>query len=163
MTIALLPSAEHRRTPMRLDALRTGEGGELGVSRWAELDQAAIDAFAVSTGDEQWIHVDPDRAQRESPYGAAIAHGYLLLSITPLLADDVFHVDDAALGINYGLDRVRFLEPVRAGSRVRLRVTVVAAREVDRGVLVEFDYTLELDGAERPALVARKLSLYVGR
>jgi acyl dehydratase len=161
MYYTLRESDGHVRLTLSPDDLRAASGRDLGASRWLAVDQAAIDAFAVSTGDRQWIHVDPERARRESPYGATIAHGYLLLSITPLLADDVFGVGDAALGINYGLDRVRFLAPVPAGSPVRLRVVVNEAREVPRGVLAEFGYTLEREGSERPAFVATKLSLYV--
>jgi len=108
--------------------LKEHVGSELGVSDWNLVDQARINQFAECTGDHQWIHVDPERAKRESPYRAAIAHGYLTLSLIGSLSQEIGVVpSDAAAGFNYGLDKVRFLAPVPAGSRVRLRVSSSAS------------------------------------
>src|SRR5262245_414276 len=104
-------------------------GQELGVSQWIVVDQDRINAFAATTGDHQWIHVDVKRASSESPYGTTIAHGFLTLSLIPALSRDNYRVDNAKMGINYGLNKVRFLAPVPAGSRVRLRSDLVDAKK----------------------------------
>jgi acyl dehydratase len=130
-------------------------GQELGVSGWTGIDQERIDAFADVTGDHQWIHVDPDRAGAESPYGATIAHGFLTLSLIPGLSKANYRVENAKMGINYGLNRVRFLAPVPVGSRIRLRSELVDATKVDDTTVDLFvRQTVELDGSEKPAAVA---------
>ncbi len=122
-----------------------------------------IDRFAEVTGDRQWIHVDIDRAHRESPFGTTIAHGYLTLSLLPALraAADTMP-DGVARTINYGLDRVRFLEPVKAGSRVRARISLLGLESKAGGVLMRTENTMEIEGSERPAMVAESLVLLVG-
>jgi acyl dehydratase len=134
-------------------------GRELGVSDWMLIDQPRIDGFAQCTGDDQWIHVDADRAQRESPYGTTIAHGYLTLAT---LASSAFDVYIRPAGItqafNYGLDRVRFIAPVKSGSRVRTRIKLLAAERKDGGrLLLTTENTVEIEGSAKPALVAHAL------
>jgi acyl dehydratase len=145
--------------PETIEDLRLAVGSTLGPSDWVELDQAKIDAFADATGDHQWIHVDPARAA-VSEFHSTIAHGYLTLSLTPMLLDQLNHVRRHATSINYGLNRLRFLTPVPAGSRVRLRAKVLEVRDRPRkGFLVTYEISYELEGSERPALVAETLSL----
>ncbi|MGA8206835.1 MAG: MaoC family dehydratase [Candidatus Dormiibacterota bacterium] len=145
--------------PESIDDLRQAVGSTLGPSDWVELDQARIDAFAEVTGDHQWIHVDPERAA-VSEFHGTIGHGYLTLSLTPMLLDQLNHVRHHATSINYGLNRLRFLTPVPAGSRVRLRAKVLEVRDrPPQGVLVTYEINYELEGSERPALVAETLSL----
>jgi acyl dehydratase len=138
-------------------------GEELGLSEWATIDQARIDAFASCTGDHQWIHVDIERARRESPFCGPVAHGYLALAMVAPLAMQVGVIPtDAAAGLNYGIDKVRFLAPVPAGARVRLRV-VLAGIEPREGaqVVMKTQNTLELEGSDKPALVAETLALLI--
>jgi acyl dehydratase len=145
--------------PRTIDELRQAVGSTLGPSDWVELDQAKIDAFAKATGDHQWIHVDPERAAA-SEFQSTIAHGYLTLSLTPMLLDQLNHVRLHATSLNYGLNRLRFLTPVPAGSRVRLRAKVLEVRDrPPQGFLVTYEISYELEGSERPALVAETLSL----
>ncbi|MDT5134334.1 MAG: hypothetical protein QOE41_3645, partial [Mycobacterium sp.] len=133
------------------DALRA-VGQQLGVSEWKEIDQHRIDTFADVTEDHQWIHVDVQRAKVESPYGATIAHGFLTLSLIPGLSKHNYQVRNAKMGINYGLNRVRFLAPVTAGSRIRVRSELVDAAPVgDTTVNLTVKHTVEVDGSERPA------------
>ena len=146
---------------LRLEEQGGNIGQELGVSPWLVVDQGMIDAFGTLTGDTQWIHNDVPRAQRESPYGATIAHGFLLLALAPQLSDRTVDVVDVPLAVNYGLDRVRFVAPVPAGSRIRLRITLEDVRITDKGALAAFEYRFELPHADAPACVARKLTLYV--
>lgn len=136
-------------------------GQELGVSDWVEVDQTMIDQFAQTTRDRQWIHVDVERARAESPYKAPIAHGFLTLSLVPALTSEL-HVQPAgvAVTINYGLDRLRFLSPVRAGSRIRLRSKLLSIEEKSPGQhLMKSLSTMEIDGEEKPAFVAETLLL----
>lgn len=145
--------------PRTIEDLRQAVGTTLGPSDWVELDQSKIDAFAEVTGDHQWIHVDPERAAM-SEFDGTIAHGYLTLSLTPMLLDQLNHVRLHATSINYGLNRLRFLTPVPAGGRVRLRAKVLEVRDrPPQGVLVTYEISYELEGSERPALVAETLSL----
>ena len=137
-------------------------GQELGVSRWISVDQDRIDAFAQTTGDHQWIHIDAQRAAAESPYGTTIAHGFLTLSLIPALSKDNYRVDNVKMGINYGLNRVRFLAPVPAGSRVRLRSVLADTKKIDdKTVDLTVRQTVELDGSERPAAVAEVIARMV--
>jgi acyl dehydratase len=134
-------------------------GQELGVSQWVSIDQERINAFADATGDHQWIHVDVERARTESPYGATIAHGFLTLSLIPALSKENYRVDNAKMGINYGLNRVRFLAPVAAGSRIRLRSELVDAKKVNETTVdLTVRQTVELDGADKPAAVAEVIA-----
>ena len=138
-------------------------GQELGVSDWVAIDQARIDAFASCTGDNQWIHVDVERAKRESPFGGPVAHGYLTLSMVASLAMQVGVIPkDAAAGLNYGIEKVRFLAPVPAGRRVRLRVVLAGIEPREGGqVIMKTQNTLEVEGAQKPALVAETLALLI--
>ena len=138
-------------------------GQELGVSDWVAIDQARIDAFASCTGDHQWIHVDVERAKRESPFGGPVAHGYLTLSMVASLAMQVGVIPkDAAAGLNYGIEKVRFLAPVPAGRRVRLRVVLAGIEPRDGGqVIMKTQNTLEVEGSQKPALVAETLALLI--
>lgn len=134
-------------------------GEEIGVSDWVEIDQAMINDFADATGDHQWIHVDPERAARETPGGKTIAHGFLLLSLFPRLSDEFFHVAQNSYTLNYGLERLRFTAMVPVGSRVRLRQSIASAEKKDNGVRLVFDGVLEIEGSERPAVVAQTIRL----
>ena len=138
-------------------------GSELGVSRWLLMDQERIDRFAECTEDRQWIHVDPERAKRESPFKGPIAHGYLTLSLVGSLSIDVGVVpSDASAGFNYGLDKVRFVAPVPAGARVRLRVRLDGVDEkADGQLLIRTKNVLEVENSEKPALIADALALLI--
>jgi len=137
-------------------------GQELGVSDWKPIDQSRIDAFADVTGDHQWIHVDVDRATAESPYGTTIAHGFLTLSLIPAMSKDNFRVENAKMGINYGLNKVRFLAPVPAGSRIRVRSELADATKVnDDTVNLTVRHTIEVDGSDKPAAVAEVIARYI--
>jgi acyl dehydratase len=137
-------------------------GAELGVSQWFQVEQSRIDEFADVTRDHQWIHVDVERAKTESPYGATIAHGFLTLSLIPGLSKDNYSVENAKMGINYGLNKVRFLAPVTAGSRVRVRSELAdAVRAGEDAVNLTVRHTVEIDGSEKPAAVAELISRWV--
>lgn len=127
---------------------------------WLTIDQGRIDAFAGATGDFQWIHVEPERAAA-GPFGATIAHGYLTLALLPLLTEDLLEVGGCRMAVNYGLDKVRFLQPVLVGSRVRARSEVMSVDESATGYRVGLQITVELEGSDRPALVADTIVLYV--
>jgi acyl dehydratase len=138
-------------------------GRELGVSDWIVVDQARIEAFAQCTGDMQWIHVNEERAKRESPFGGTIAHGYLTLSLLATLAIEVGLVPpDASAALNYGLDKVRFMTPVRSGARVRCRVVLTSVERKGGGrILVKTDSELQIEGEDKPALIAQTLAMIV--
>ncbi|BBZ27351.1 MaoC family dehydratase [Mycolicibacterium madagascariense] len=143
------------------DAMAT-IGEELGTSRWVEVDQDRIDAFADVTMDHQWIHVDVEKAKAESPYGATIAHGFLTLSLIPGVSKDNYRVENAKMGINYGLNKVRFLSAVTAGSRVRVRSELADATKVaDDTVNLTVRHTVELDGSDKPAAIAELIARFV--
>jgi acyl dehydratase len=134
-------------------------GQELGVSKWIAIEQERINAFGDATGDHQWIHVDVERARTESPYRTTIAHGFLTMSLIPALSKDNYRVDNAKMGINYGLNRVRFLAPVPVGSRIRLRSELVDATKVNETTVdLTVKQTVELDGSEKPAAVAEVIA-----
>jgi acyl dehydratase len=136
-------------------------GAEIGVSDWVTVDQRRIDEFADCTGDRQWIHVDVERARRESPYGGTIAHGYLTLSLAASLSIEAGVIPaDAAAALNYGLDKVRFIAPVKAGARVRNHVVLVAVDDKGEGrMLLTLRNTIEIDGEAKPALIADSLAM----
>jgi acyl dehydratase len=136
-------------------------GRKLGVSDWLTVDQERIDQFAACTGDHQWIHVDVERARRESPYGAPIAHGYLTLALLPQFQYAIGMIPPgAAQAINYGLDRVRFLAPVKAGAHIRNRVVLLAAEDKGGGrVLIKTQNTIEIAGEDKPALIGEALAM----
>ena len=135
-------------------------GRELGPSDWMVVDQGMIDKFAEATGDHQWIHVDVERAKREMPGGKTIAHGYLTLSLVPRLAATLVKVQNRKRGVNYGSNKVRFTNVVPAGSRIRLRQRLVAVDEVSGGgYRITSEMTVEIEGQERPALVAETMGI----
>src|SRR5262245_21349874 len=138
-------------------------GRSLGVTDWVLIEQKRIDQFAECTEDHQWIHVDVARAARESAFGSTVAHGYLTLALLARFTYEVGLVPaDAAQAFNYGLDRVRFMTPVRAGARVRDRVTLLTAEEKGPGrFLVKTQHTIEVEGEDRPAMVADALAMLV--
>jgi acyl dehydratase len=140
-------------------------GSELGASDWVAVDQNRIAAFAACTGDRQWIHVDVERARRESPLGGPIAHGYLSLSLVAAMVMELGAIPpDAATGLNYGLDKVRFIAPAKAGARVRTRARLVAADAQGGGrMLLKLNCTLEIEGEAKPALVAEMLCMLIGK
>ncbi|HEY7782150.1 MAG TPA: MaoC family dehydratase [Ktedonobacterales bacterium] len=144
-----------------LDTLNEFVGRELGVSDWITVDQEHINQFADCTGDHQWIHVDVERAQRESPFGATIAHGYLTLSLLPAMQFSVGTLPSGVkAGLNYGADKVRFITPVKAGARIRDRITLVGVEDKGPGrVLMTTRHTVEIDGEAKPALVADTLAM----
>ena len=140
-------------------------GRELGVSGWVTVGQDRIDQFAACTGDRQWIHVDVDRARRESPFGGAVAHGYLSLSLLAALVMEIGVIPpDAATGLNYGLDKVRFIAPVKTDARVRMRAALISAEPQSGGrMLLKLQSTLEIEGEAKPALVAEVLCMLIGK
>lgn len=140
-------------------------GRELGVSAWQEVTQDMINAFADCTGDHQWIHVDVDRARRESPFGGPVAHGFLTLSLLAAMGEALGIVPaDAKAAINYGIDKLRFLAPVPAGSRVRCRVSLMKVEDRGQGrSLLTVSNTVELEGSSRPALTAESLVMAVAQ
>ena len=137
------------------EALRALIGQELGVSDWLEVTQDLIDRFAEVTGDHQWIHVDVERAKREMPGGKTIAHGYLLLSLLPKLGAGIYKLSWPTRSINYGSDKVRIVNPVKAGARVRLRQSLVAVEDGAPGAhRITVRQTLEIEGEAKPAMIA---------
>jgi acyl dehydratase len=143
------------RTIDSLDELRSKIGQEVGTSEWTQVTQPMIDTFADVTGDHQWIHSDTERAGRESPFGTTIAHGFLTLSlISHLQAQSVQLNGTHKMGINYGLNRVRFPHPVPAGSRIRTHSVLKSVDDFDGGVQITWQVTVEVEGIEKPALVA---------
>jgi len=135
-------------------------GETIGSSHWFLVEQKNIDDFARLSGDDNWMHIDTERAAREMPGGKTIAHGVYLLSLIPWLQREIFSIQRRGRGFNYGYERVRFLKPVEVGSRVRLSMSPVQATRQATGTRVEFESTLELEGSEKPALVARSLILF---
>ena len=140
-----------------LDELKTLAGRDLGHSSWIEITQERVDTFADATGDHQWIHVDAERA-RGGPFGTTIAHGYLTLSLVIPLFGELLTISGIRMGINYGLDKVRFPNPVRVGDKIRLAGRVAEVADVPGdGVQLSLDFTVEIDGGAKPACVARAI------
>ena len=136
-------------------------GVELGPTSWIEISQERIDAFAGATCDHQWIHVDPERSA-DGPFGTTIAHGFLTLSLIPGVSKDNYRVENAKMGINYGLNKVRFLSAVTAGSRIRVRSELAdAAKVADDTVNLTVRHTVEIDGVDKPAAVAELIARFV--
>lgn len=143
-------------------ALTIGEldsrvGQEVAVSPWVEISQDRIDEFAKATGDFQWIHVDQERA-KQSPFGSTIAHGFLTLSLLPMMTESTFTLTDRRMGINYGVNKVRFTSPVPVGSRIRGRFTLTRLDPVDGGVQTTWSVVVEREGSDKPVMVAETLS-----
>ena len=142
-----------------LDEMKSLVGQEIGVSEWLEIRQDRVNAFADATLDHQWIHVDPERAKRESPFGGPIAHGFLTLSLLPEFAHQAYRIDAPFKhGVNYGLNRLRFTGPVPVGSRIRARFVLESIEDHDWGVQSVWGVTVEVEGREKPALVAEWVS-----
>ena len=143
---------------MTLDDLRAKVGQEIGVSPWHDVTQEQIDKFAEVTGDHQWIHLDPARAKRESPYGTTIAHGFLTVSMLSQLIHEAVVMEGAyKLRVNYGFNKLRFTGAVPSGSRIRGRFSLLSIKEVEGGVELNWQSTVEVEGREKPALVAEWL------
>ncbi|MFI6334039.1 MaoC family dehydratase [Streptomyces sp. NPDC050535] len=142
-----------------LDELRKLAGGDLGTSEWIEITQERINTFADATGDHQWIHVDPARAAA-GPFGAPIAHGYLTLALFIPLFTELLDVEGVTTKVNYGLNKVRFPSPVKAGSRIRLVARLASVEDVPGGVQITVDGTIETDGGGKPAAVLQSLSRF---
>ncbi|GGF77721.1 Acyl dehydratase [Mameliella alba] len=138
------------------------QGASLGATDWVEITQDKLDAFAELTGDDHWIHVDTERAASEQPDGRTIAHGLFLLALAPRLQRQLFRIERRGAGLNYGYEKVRFTAPVPCGAFVRLRQEVIAAEPRDGGVRVELKSTFEIQGQDRPALVAHGILLIAG-
>jgi acyl dehydratase len=141
----------------KLADLQALVGQELAVSEWVAIEQSRIDAFAEATGDHQWIHIDPDRAAA-GPFGATVAHGFLTLSLIPMLSETAWAIDDVRMGVNYGLNRVRFTAPVRVGSRLRGRFKLLNYEALDGGAQLTVEVLIEIEGGSKPACVAESLS-----
>ncbi|WP_055479915.1 MaoC family dehydratase [Sphaerimonospora mesophila] len=140
-----------------LDEIKALAGRDLGHSDWLEIAQERVNTFADATDDHQWIHVDPERA-KDGPFGATIAHGYLTLSLIIPLFNELLDIQGVRMSINYGLDKVRFPAPVKVGSRIRLAGRVASVDEVaGNGVQMLLDFTVEIEGADKPACVARAI------
>ncbi len=143
-----------------LDDVKALAGQRLGPGEWLGITQERVNGFADATLDHQWIHVDVERARAESPFGGPIAHGYLTLSLLPFLLGQLVEVTGIKATINYGLNRLRYPAPVRVGSRVRLGVTVAGVEEIRGGLQCQLDCTVEVEGGDKPALVAEVLFRY---
>ena len=139
-----------------LSELVAAEGAELGPTEWLEITQDRVDLFADATEDHQWIHVDPERAD-SGPFGGTIAHGLLTLSLLPYFTHQLYTVDNIAMAINYGYNKVRFITPVRVGARLRARAVIASVAQLDNAVQATLNTTVEIEGAEKPAAVAESI------
>lgn len=150
-------------TILTLSNARDSIGREIGLSNWLTVDQRRIDLFAEATGDDYWIHTDPARARAESPFGTTLAHGFLTLSLlVPLYYESVRRPEDGVTALNYGVDRVRFIAPVKEGDRIRARFVLDEVDDSKPGrVMLVIGVTMEIEGSERPAMVARCRNLYL--
>jgi acyl dehydratase len=142
-----------------IDALKARAGEHLGHSDWHEITQDQVDRFADATGDHQWIHVDPERA-KASPFGGTIAHGYLTLSLAPALLGEVWRVEGMRMGLNYGINRLRFPAPVPVGSKLRLGARLVAVDDIAGGAQGTLELTFEVEGQDKPGCVAEVVYRY---
>ena len=148
-------------TKLTLEELAESGGKELGTSPWHEIDQARIDLFADATDDHQWIHVDPARAAK-GPFGTTIAHGYLSLSLVPLMLQEIISVSDALMGVNYGTEKIRFTSPVPVGSRIRLQAKLLGAERKGPGVVYHVGIEIEIEGQQKPAVVGEVVFMAAG-
>jgi len=149
------------RTFASLEEFVAAKGESLGFSEWHKITQEQVNAFADATGDHQWIHVNVERAA-SGPFGGTIAHGYLTVSLLPILSMEIFRINNLTMGINYGLDRVRFPSPVLTGSSIRAEATLTDVKQTHLGSLAHIRMRIELEGQEKAACVADTLSLFVG-
>jgi acyl dehydratase len=141
-----------------LDELKKLVGQEVAVSAWVTVDQERIDRFADATGDHQWIHVDPERCRRESPYGRTIAHGFLTLSLLPMMVDTTVALPAARMTVNYGLNKVRYPAPAPAGSRLRGRIRLMSLDDVPGGTQMVWEVSIEREGGDKPVCVAELIA-----
>jgi acyl dehydratase len=141
-----------------LAELKALVGQEVAVSDWVEITQERVNQFAEATGDHQWIHLDLERCKRESPFGGPIAHGFLTLSLLPMLMQNSVRMTDVRMGVNYGLNKVRFPAPVPVGSKVRSRTTVLSVQDIEGGAQVTWQVTIEREGGDKPVCVAESIS-----
>jgi acyl dehydratase len=133
-------------------------GQEVAVSDWVEISQQRINTFAEATGDMQWIHIDVERAKRESPFGAPIAHGFLTLSLLPMLMQNAIDISYIKMGVNYGLNKVRFPAPVPVGSRLRGRLKLLSVEEITDGAQMIWEISIEREGGDKPVCVAESIA-----
>ncbi|MGD9644197.1 MAG: MaoC family dehydratase [Pirellulales bacterium] len=140
-----------------LEELKSLLGQNIATSDWVEVTQRQVDQFADATGDHQWLHVDPERAKRESPFGQTIAHGFLTLALCPALAQQSFTVEGVKMGVNYGLNRVRFPNAVKVGARVRMTTQLAELKECQEGATITYKQTFEIEGESKPACVAETM------
>jgi acyl dehydratase len=148
------------RTFASLDEFVAATSESLGFSDWHKITQEQVNAFADATGDHQWIHVDVERAAG-GPFGGTIAHGYLTVSLLPILSMEIFRIENLTMGINYGLDRLRFPSPVRTGSSIRAEATLTDVRQTSLGSLAHIRMRVEIEGQQKAACIADTLSLFV--
>lgn len=141
-----------------LAELKALVGQEVAVSDWVEISQERVNQFAEATGDHQWIHLDVERCKRESPFGGPIAHGFLTLSLLPMLMQSSVRMADVRMGVNYGLNKVRFPSPVQVGSKIRSRTTVLSVEDIEGGAQVTWLVTIEREGGDKPVCVAESIS-----
>ena len=144
-----------------LDELVAAEGTELGPTEWLEVNQDRVNLFADATDDHQWIHVDPERAAN-GPFGGTIAHGLLTLSLLPHFTDQLYTVDNVAMAINYGYNKVRFIAPVRVGSKIRARAEIAKVDQLGGAVQATVTVTVEIEGSDKPAAVAESIVRFIG-
>ena len=141
-----------------LAELKSLIGQEVAVSDWVQINQERVNLFAEATGDRQWIHLDAERCRKESPFGGTIAHGFLTLSLLPMLMDSAVVMSDVKMGVNYGLNKVRFPSPVPVGSRVRGRMALLRVEDIEGGAQVTWQVTMERDGGDKPVCVAELIA-----
>ncbi|MEM8898071.1 MAG: MaoC family dehydratase [Bacteroidota bacterium] len=149
----------YKTTLANIADLKAYVGKELGISQWTTITQEQINTFAEVTADHQWIHVDIERCKKESPFGKPIAHGFLVLSLASNFAYEAYSVENARMGVNYGLDKVRFTNPTPVDSRIRGRVSLLAYEEREGGARYKMNIVFELEGSDRPACVAEFIAL----
>ena len=147
-------------TAQGIDGVKELVGQHLGYSDWVEITQEQVNLFADATGDHQWIHVDPERAAKESPFGGPIAHGYLTLSIIPKLLGGIMRVEGIAMGVNYGINKLRFPSPVPVGAKVRAGATLAGVEDIPGGAQVSMDVVVEVEGKDKPSCVAQVVYRY---
>jgi acyl dehydratase len=141
-----------------VEELKALIGQEVAVTSWVDVSQERVNMFAKATGDHQWIHLDVERSRRESPYGGTIAHGFLTLSLLPMLMESAVSMPNCKMGVNYGLNKVRFPAPVPVGSRVRARMTLLEVEDIEGGAQIMWKVTIERDGGDKPVCVAESIA-----
>jgi len=141
-----------------LAELKSLIGQEVAVSDWVQISQERVNLFAEATGDRQWIHLDVERCRKESPFGGTVAHGFLTLSLLPMLMENAFVMTDVKMGVNYGLNKVRFPSAVPVGSRVRGRMTLLTVEDIEGGAQMMWQVTMEREGSDKPVCVAESIS-----